>query len=126
MGSECDARVASASVAPEHPTRFRAATRQPHSPRDDAHDRKGPRSIDRAPRARAKLEVGTMIRVTVWGENVHEKKSEVVAKIYPRGMHECIAEGLRRDADLEVRTATLDMQEHGLTKEVLETTDVLT
>jgi trehalose utilization protein len=68
----------------------------------------------------------TMIRVTVWGENVHERKSEVVAKIYPRGMHECIAESLRPDSDLEVRTATLDMPEHGLTNEVLETTDVLT
>jgi trehalose utilization protein len=66
-----------------------------------------------------------MIHVTVWGENVHEKKSKAVAKIYPEGMHECIARGLRSDAELDVRTATLDMPEHGLSLEVLEKTDVL-
>jgi len=67
-----------------------------------------------------------MIRVTVWNENVHEKRSEVVARIYPEGMHECIAQGLRGDANLEVRTATLDMPEHGLTNDVLANTGVLT
>ena len=66
------------------------------------------------------------INVTVWGENVHEKKHAHIAKIYPRGMHETIAEALRECNDLEVRTATLDMPEHGLTTEVLEKTDVLT
>jgi len=65
-------------------------------------------------------------RVTVWGENVHEKTSKVVAAIYPDGMHECIARSLRQDGNLEVRTATLDMAEHGLTDEVLAHTDVLT
>ena len=53
------------------------------------------------------------IRVTVWGENVHEKDMPVVAAIYPKGMHECIADGIREDPDFEVRTATLDMPEHG-------------
>jgi trehalose utilization protein len=66
------------------------------------------------------------IRVTVWGENVHEHKLPAVAKIYPKGMHETIAEGLREHAGLEVRTATLDQAEHGLTEEVLDQTDVLT
>ena len=65
------------------------------------------------------------IRVTVWGENVHEKKMPVVAKLYPRGMHEQIADGLRTN-DIEVRTATLDQPEHGLTHEILDQTDVLT
>jgi len=69
--------------------------------------------------------VTAVIRVTVWGENVHEKKSPVVAKIYPEGMHTCIAQALT-DPELTVRTATLDMPEHGLTSDVLETTDVLT
>ncbi len=66
------------------------------------------------------------LRVTVWGENVHDKKNETVAQIYPKGMHECIAEGLREDASLVVRTATLDQPEHGLTEAVLDQTDVLT
>jgi trehalose utilization protein len=43
-----------------------------------------------------------LIRVTVWGENVHERKNPIVARIYPDGMHTCIAEGLREDAALEV------------------------
>jgi len=66
------------------------------------------------------------IRVTVWGENVHEKKLPAVAKIYPKGMHEAIAAGIRESDEFEVRTATLDQPEHGLTDEVLDKTDVLT
>jgi trehalose utilization protein len=67
----------------------------------------------------------TKIRVTVWGENVHEREHPVVAKVYPKGMHEAIAEGLREEAGLEVKTATLEQPEHGLTEKVLEETDVL-
>ena len=68
----------------------------------------------------------TKIRVTVWGENVHEQKHAAVQKIYPQGMHNCIADGLRESGDFEVRTATLQEPEHGLTDEVLDKTDVLT
>jgi trehalose utilization protein len=66
------------------------------------------------------------IRVTVWGENVHEKLHPAVAKIYPQGMHETIAEALRESPGLEVRTATLDQSDHGLSNEILDQTDVLT
>jgi trehalose utilization protein len=66
------------------------------------------------------------IRVTVWGENVHEKTSEAVAKVYPKGMHTCIAEGLAEDPAIETKIATLDMPDHGLTDEVLANTDVMT
>lgn len=64
-----------------------------------------------------------MIRVTVWNEFAHEKSSETVKKIYPNGMHEQIKSFL--DDDFEVRTATLDDEECGLTQEVLDNTDVL-
>jgi trehalose utilization protein len=67
-----------------------------------------------------------MLRVTVWGENVHEQKHQVVRDHYPDGMHNCIADGLREDKGFEVRTATLQDDEHGLTEDVLEHTDVLT
>ncbi len=67
-----------------------------------------------------------MIRVTVWGENVHEQKHEAVRKIYPEGMHGCIAQGLAEDPEIQVRTATLQEPEHGLTEDVLAETDVLT
>ena len=65
-----------------------------------------------------------MIRVTVWNEFRHEKISEAVRAIYPDGMHSAIAAFLRSD-DIQVRTATLDEPECGLTAEVLENTDVL-
>lgn len=66
-----------------------------------------------------------MIRVTVWNEYEHERNEERVGKVYPKGIHGAIAEFLGREEDLEVRTATLDMPEHGLTKDVLDSTDVL-
>src|SRR6478735_5444745 len=64
-------------------------------------------------------------RVTVWGENVHERKNPIVRQIYPDGMHTCIAAGLKEDRLLQVRTATLQEPQHGLTKSVLAETDVL-
>src|SRR5437867_9981991 len=76
--------------------------------------------------ASAGMKESNQIRVTVWGENLHEKKNKLVADVYPRGMHECIADALRTDADFAVRTSTLDQPEHGLTKDVLDATDVLT
>jgi trehalose utilization protein len=66
------------------------------------------------------------IRVTVWHEYRHEKKNPKVAEVYPNGMHEAIASHLRKSSDLQVRTATLDEPEHGLTDEVLNSTDVIT
>ena len=64
-------------------------------------------------------------RVTVWNEFRHEKKGGEVAKVYPEGIHNTIAAGLKARG-LTVQTATLDDPEHGLTTEVLENTDVLT
>lgn len=65
------------------------------------------------------------IQTLVWGEFRHEKKNPKVAALYPKGMHETIAEALRKDAALSVSTAWLDQPEHGLTQEVLDKTDVL-
>ncbi len=65
-----------------------------------------------------------MIHVTVWNEFVHEKE-EKIAKVYPNGIHEAIADLLKKDEQFEVRTATLDMPECGLTDEVLAWTDVM-
>jgi len=66
------------------------------------------------------------IRVTVWHEFVHEKKNEAVRKVYPDGIHGAIAKGLTASGGFAVKTATLDQHEHGLTKQVLDETDVLT
>ena len=66
------------------------------------------------------------LRVTVWGENVHEHKHAIVREIYPDGMHQAIADSLNEADDIQARCATLQEPEHGLTAEVLDGTDVLT
>jgi trehalose utilization protein len=66
------------------------------------------------------------IRVTVWNEFRHEQEpSHPARQVYPDGIHEAIAAPLRAEADLRVRTATLDEPEHGLTADALDATDVL-
>jgi trehalose utilization protein len=66
------------------------------------------------------------ISVTVWGENVHDREHAGVRKIYPKGMHRCIADALGEDSNLKARCATLEQPEHGLPQQVLDETDVLT
>jgi len=68
------------------------------------------------------------MRVTVWGENVHERRDPSVAALYPGGMHETIAAAIREHLgeEAEVATATLEQPEHGLDAGALGRTDVLT
>ncbi len=67
------------------------------------------------------------VKVTVWNEYRHEKSDEQIGKLYPDGMHGAIAEYLMfQDGIGQVRCATLDEPEHGLTEELLADTDVLT
>jgi len=61
----------------------------------------------------------------IWNENRHERSDPKVAAIYPDGIHAAIAEPLRQEADMTVRTATLDEPDHGLAAAALESTDVL-
>ena len=65
------------------------------------------------------------MKITVWNEYKHEQEYEGIRKVYPQGIHGCIAEFLGKEADFTVRTATFDMPEHGLTEEILQDTDVL-
>ena len=60
-----------------------------------------------------------MIKLTLWNEFRHEKNHDAVKRLYPDGMHNAIARGLAGDRDLQIRTATLDEPEHGLTEAVL-------
>jgi trehalose utilization protein len=66
-------------------------------------------------------------RVMVWMEGRHEQIDEKVQKLYPQGMAQAIVDGLREqfDGPIEIRTASVDEPEHGLTEEVLAETDVL-
>ena len=70
--------------------------------------------------------MSSSLRVTVWNEFEHEKSHQAVIDIYPDGIHKVIADGLKKHGFENVRTATLDQPEHGLTEEVLANTDVLT
>ena len=65
------------------------------------------------------------INAVVWGENVHERTSEVVRGIYPQGMHQTIADALNADAGISAETATLQEENHGLPADRLAKTDVL-
>ena len=67
------------------------------------------------------------VRVTVWGENIHEQADAPVRALYPDGMHEAIAAGIREFLpSAVVTTATLQEPEHGLSQARLDATDVLT
>ena len=65
------------------------------------------------------------VRTIVWGENVHEQTNEIVAGLYPGGMHKTIADTLNSDPAISATAATLQEPEHGLPLERLEQTDVL-
>ncbi|OKL35513.1 ThuA domain-containing protein [Domibacillus mangrovi] len=64
------------------------------------------------------------MNVTVWNEYRHEKTKPLAKNIYPEGIHQVIARFLKKDR-VSVKTATLDEIEHGLTEDVLDSTDVL-
>lgn len=66
-----------------------------------------------------------MTTVTVWNEYVHEQEDEDANAVYPDGIHAVLA-GLFEDAGHDVRTATLEEPEHGLSEGVVAQTDVLT
>lgn len=66
------------------------------------------------------------MRITVWNEYIHELNNEVVAEIYPEGIHGAIGHALEERLGATVRGATLRQDaEHGLSQEVLDETDVL-
>ena len=66
-----------------------------------------------------------MIKVLVWNEYYHEKIPGKHMDNYPNGIHRCIADFLNTEEDIEVKCATLDDPDCGITKEILEETDVL-
>ena len=66
-----------------------------------------------------------MLKITVWNEYKHEQEYEGIRKVYPSGIHGCLAEFLGKEEDFTVRTATFYDPEHGLTEDVLQETDVL-
>lgn len=69
------------------------------------------------------------LRVTVWHEFRHEKTNETVRGVYPDGMHTVMKAAIEEHLGdgVVVTTATLDQDDnHGLSDELLENTDVMT
>ena len=66
-----------------------------------------------------------MTKVTIWNEYLHEVENDGVRDIYPGGIHGTLADAFRDRGGFDVRTATLREPGHGLSKALLEDTDVL-
>lgn len=64
------------------------------------------------------------MKVTIYNEFLHEVREPALMDIYPGGLHEFIKSFLQCE-DIEVRTATLEMPECGLSQEVVDETDVM-
>lgn len=65
------------------------------------------------------------LRVTVWNEFVHERELPEIRAVYPEGIHGCLRSFLEKEQDITVKCVTLDMPNQGITKELLDNTDVL-
>jgi len=73
-----------------------------------------------------KEDIMDRINITVWNEYYHDRDEEAVKAIYPDGLHGALAGYLRDTGKFgNIRTATLWEDQHGLTDEVLNSTDVL-
>ena len=48
------------------------------------------------------------LRITVWNEYRHEKENPRVSAVYPQGIHQALADGLRAHGFENVQTATLE------------------
>lgn len=67
------------------------------------------------------------VNVTVWNEYIHERDNPIVQEVYPQGIHTAIADGLVHQLGdrVNVRCAILDEPEHGLSGDVIASTDVM-
>jgi len=65
------------------------------------------------------------IRVTIWNEGRHEKRSPEVTAIYPKGIHGALADHLNQAGGFDVRTGVLDDPHHGLHEDAVNDTDVM-
>ena len=65
------------------------------------------------------------MNITVFNEYHPDEQSGKAAKTYPGGIHTTLAELFGQLPDVQVRTATQEEPVHGLTDEVLDSTDVL-
>jgi len=65
------------------------------------------------------------INVTIWNEYRGQRENDGIRRVYPDGIHQAIADGLIGEDDLNVRCATLDEPDCGLSDEQIAGTDVM-
>lgn len=67
------------------------------------------------------------INVTIWNEFIHERTKPEVTRIYPNGIHRVLSGALNDllGQQISARCATLDDPDHGLSDDVLASTDCL-
>ncbi|MBW8884295.1 MAG: ThuA domain-containing protein, partial [Planctomycetia bacterium] len=68
------------------------------------------------------------LRITIWNEYIHEREDDSVRALYPNGIHAVLDDAFTRllGESVQIRIATFEQEEHGLSYEVLTETDVLT
>jgi trehalose utilization protein len=68
------------------------------------------------------------LRVTIWNEYIHELEHDSVRALYPSGIHTVLADALTPllGERIQIRIATFEQEDHGLTYGALAETDVLT
>ncbi|GHV57023.1 hypothetical protein AGMMS49579_22310 [Spirochaetia bacterium] len=67
----------------------------------------------------------SQIKVTVWNEYLEDQKGKDIADVYPKGLHNTIADFLNRDNDIKAGVSIISDAEQGLSEQVLNNTDVL-
>ena len=65
------------------------------------------------------------MNITIFNEYHPNEQGGKAAKTYPGGLHLTLAEIFKNMPDVQIRTATQEEPVHGLTDEVLDSTDVL-
>ena len=64
------------------------------------------------------------IRVTVWSEGLPENEIHAI-KCYPEDINTAIGNFLAKDSSFEITCRSINMEENGLSQEILDSTDVL-
>ena len=65
------------------------------------------------------------IKVTFYNEYLEERDWEAARKVYPEGQQGPIRDYLAKNPDIELTVVTMEMEDCGLTEELLNNTDVL-
>lgn len=65
------------------------------------------------------------MNILIWNENFHERTKSEIRAVYPKGIHGALKEKLSELDDVNITCATLDMENCGITDELLNSTDVL-